>query len=144
MIRVIESLLVAPTTRSTSFPSLKRINVGIPLIPYRCALAVLSSTFNLTTVALEANSDAIWSMIGPIIRHGAHHSAQKSTSTGLVDCRTSCSKELSVMCFTCSLISFPFPFPCSIYFLETKGQTGMSVPQLLAMSFDKALQYTRP
>ena len=31
--RVIDSLLVAPTTRSTSLPSRKRIKVGIPLMP---------------------------------------------------------------------------------------------------------------
>src|SRR5215813_13720638 len=33
---------------------------------------------------------------GPIIRQGPHHSAQKSTSTGVSDFRTSCSKEASV------------------------------------------------
>ena len=33
IILVIDSLLVAPTTRSTSLPSRKRISVGMPLIP---------------------------------------------------------------------------------------------------------------
>ncbi len=33
IILVIDSLLVAPTTRSTSLPSRKRIKVGMPLMP---------------------------------------------------------------------------------------------------------------
>src|SRR6185436_18883964 len=53
IIRVIDSLLVAPTTRSTSLPSRKRISVGMPLIPYRCAVDGLSSTFSFTTLALS-------------------------------------------------------------------------------------------
>src|SRR5256885_2413307 len=45
--REIDSLLVAPTTRSTSFPPLNRIKVGMPLIPYVAAVDGLSSTFSL-------------------------------------------------------------------------------------------------
>jgi hypothetical protein len=43
-------------------------------------------------------------MVGASILHGAHHSAQKSTNTGLLDCNTSFSKELSVTIETFSLI----------------------------------------
>src|SRR6185295_18990879 len=102
--REIDSLLVAPTTRSTSFPALKRIKVGIPLMPYRCAVEVLSSTFTFTTPALSPNRSAMASMVGANMRHGAHHSAQKSTNTGLLDCSTSFSKDLSVTAETFSLI----------------------------------------
>src|SRR6185295_1273922 len=49
IMREIASLLVAPTTRSFSVPSLNSINVGIPLMPYLCDTLRLSSTFTLTT-----------------------------------------------------------------------------------------------
>src|SRR5258708_5435087 len=49
IMREIDSLLVAPTTRSTSFPPLNRIKVGMPLIPYVAAVDGLSSTFSFTT-----------------------------------------------------------------------------------------------
>src|SRR3977135_3726395 len=49
------------------------------------------TTFSLPSISLEMSSSE-----GPIIRHGPHHSAQKSTSTGVSDFRTSCSKETSV------------------------------------------------
>src|SRR5688572_16877291 len=53
IIRVIDSLLVAPTTRSTSLPSRKRIRVGMPLMPYRWAVEGLSSTLSFTTLAVS-------------------------------------------------------------------------------------------
>src|SRR6266478_8717627 len=56
----------------------------------------LSSTLSLPTLALPAYSDAMVSMVGPIWRHGPHHSAQKSTSTGSGDLSTSLSKAASV------------------------------------------------
>src|SRR5712664_631862 len=49
------------------------------------------TTFSLPSISLEMSSSE-----GPIMRHGPHHSAQKSTSTGVSDFRTSCSKETSV------------------------------------------------
>src|SRR5207249_5320098 len=56
----------------------------------------LSSTLSLPTLALPAYSDAMVSMVGPIWRHGPHHSAQKSTSTGSGDLSTSLSNAASV------------------------------------------------
>src|SRR5579859_137060 len=56
----------------------------------------LSSTLSLPTLALPAYSEAMVSMVGPIWRHGPHHSAQKSTSTGSGDLRTSLSNAASV------------------------------------------------
>src|SRR5262245_47487040 len=49
-----------------------------------------------TTLSLPSISLAMSSSEGPIMRHGPHHSAQKSTRTGVSDFRTSCSKEVSV------------------------------------------------
>src|SRR5205807_8884380 len=82
IMREIAASDVAPTTRSSSRPFLKRISVGMPLIPNRCDTDGLSSTFNLTTRALPAYFSATASTVGASIRHGAHQAAQKSTSTG--------------------------------------------------------------
>src|SRR5215475_10658662 len=49
-----------------------------------------------TTLSLPSMSLEMSSSEGPIMRQGPHHSAQKSTSTGVSDFRTSCSKEASV------------------------------------------------
>src|SRR5437868_10670095 len=49
-----------------------------------------------TTLSLPSISLAMSSSAGPIMRQGPHHSAQKSTRTGVSDFRTSCSKEASV------------------------------------------------
>ena len=102
--REIVSLLVAPTIRSTSFPSLKRIRVGIPLIPNRWAIDGLSSTLSFTTSALLKYCSPTASTVDANILQGAHHSAQKSTKTGFSDCKTSFSKELSLTILTFSLI----------------------------------------
>src|SRR5437016_14175822 len=48
------------------------------------------------TLTLSPSSPWICSTIGAIIRHGPHHVAQKSTSTGLSAFRTAVSKSLSV------------------------------------------------
>src|SRR5437867_3423615 len=66
------------------------------LIPYRAGTSVLSWVFSFTTLSLPLNSVASLSTDGPIARHGAHHSAQKSTSTGTWLWRTADSQVLSV------------------------------------------------
>src|SRR5918911_3211377 len=104
IMRAMASFEVAPTTRSSSLPFLKRMSVGMPLMPYCCETAGLSSTLSLTTVALPAYFSATASTVGASMRHGAHHCAQKSTSTGLSDLRTSASKLLSLTSLTCSLM----------------------------------------
>src|SRR5947209_5265899 len=76
----------------------------MPLMPKRWVTDGLSSTFSLTTLALPWNVPATDSIVGFIIRHGAHHSAQKSTSTGWLARNTSDSKLLSVTSFTFSLM----------------------------------------
>src|SRR5262249_20870467 len=102
--REIDSLLVEPIARSTSVPPLKRLKGGMPLIPYASAVHGLSSTFSFTTATLPEYCSAIASTVGDSIRQGTHQAAQKSTSTGFSDFRTSCSKELSVTSLTLSFI----------------------------------------
>lgn len=72
---------MAPTMRSTTFPSLMTTIVGILKAWKRCAVAGLSSTFTLTTLRRPANSFDRSSRMGPTIRHGPHHGAQRSTTT---------------------------------------------------------------
>ena len=73
-------------------------------MPYRCEIDGLSSTFTLTTRAVAAYFSATATTVGSSMRQGAHHVAQKSTSTGLLDCNTSFSKLLSFTSLTCVLI----------------------------------------
>src|SRR5438093_5968381 len=72
----------APIWREASSPFLKIIRVGIDMMPYLVAVAGFSSTLSFTTLILPAIVPAISSSAGAIIRHGPHHSAQKSTTTG--------------------------------------------------------------
>src|SRR5579884_3350165 len=55
-----------------------------------------SSIFSFAIVTLSPSSPEISSSAGAIIRHGPHHSAQKSTRTGLSEPRTSEAKLWSV------------------------------------------------
>src|SRR5205809_7597474 len=55
-----------------------------------------SSILSLATVTLSPSSEEISSNAGAIIRHGPHHSAQKSTSTGPSAPNTSVAKLWSV------------------------------------------------
>ncbi len=70
--------------------------VGMERIWYACAVSGLASMSSLATVTLSAWVDEISSSTGAIIRQGPHQSAQKSTMTGLSDCRTSAVKLASV------------------------------------------------
>jgi hypothetical protein len=72
------------------------------LTPYLAANSWLASTSTLPTTALPSYSVLISSMIGPTIRHGPHHAAQKSTNTGLSDFNTTSSKVASVI--ACAII----------------------------------------
>src|SRR5215204_1013929 len=66
------------------------------------AVEGLSSTLTLTNLTSSRDSD-ISSRIGEIRRHGTHQGAQKSTITGLSECRTSLSKVASVTSATAIL-----------------------------------------
>src|SRR4051794_40406627 len=69
------------------------------VMPYSAAMAGLSSTFTLTTSTFSLYSTEISSRMGPSLRHGPHHSAQKSTMTGLSEASTSALKLASVTSF---------------------------------------------
>src|SRR3984893_7337842 len=90
------ALGAAPTWREAISPFLKTIRVGIDITLYFAAVWGFSSTLSLTIFTLPASEPAaISSSAGAIIRHGPHHSAQKSTTTGSADLSTSASKSAS-------------------------------------------------
>src|SRR5262249_28829452 len=65
------------------------------MMPYLAAVFGFSSTLSLTILTLSPSCPAISSSAGAIMRHGPHHSAQKSTTTGSADFNTSDSKLAS-------------------------------------------------
>src|SRR4249919_692309 len=65
------------------------------MMPYLAAVFGFSSTLSLTILTLSPSWHAISSNAGAIMRHGPHHSAQKSTTTGSADFNTSDSKLAS-------------------------------------------------
>ena len=69
----------------------------MPRTLYFCGVSGFSSIFNFTIEMLSPLSSEISSNAGPIALHGPHHSAQKSTKTGLSDCKTSAEKSVSVV-----------------------------------------------
>ena len=95
----------APTFCASTVPFLKRISVGMPRMPNLGGVCGFSSMLILATLMRSWYSLAISSRIGAIILHGPHHSAQKSSSTGLSDFRTSCEKVASVVCTMCGLLT---------------------------------------
>src|SRR5690349_3146079 len=78
-------------------------------MPYLAAVFGFSSTLSLTIFTLPLSAPlASSSSAGAIMRQGPHHSAQKSTTTGLVDCNTSDSNVLSDTLPTVMAFSFCF------------------------------------
>src|SRR5690348_7000911 len=67
------------------------------------AMSRLLSVSTLPTFTFPAYALASLSIVGASIRQGMHHSAQKSTSTGVSARRTSASKFSSLNSFTFSL-----------------------------------------
>src|ERR1700756_5490712 len=96
----------APIWRDASWPSLNSIKVGIDMIPYLAAVPGFSSTLSLTIFTLPLSELEISSSAGAIIRHGPHHSAQKSTTTGPVALSTSFSNVASVTFSTMEYLVF--------------------------------------
>src|SRR6516225_3195963 len=85
----------APTWREAISPPLKIMRVGIDITPYLEAVFGLSSTLSFTILTLSPIAPEISSSAGAIMRHGPHHSAQKSTTTGPGAFSTSASKSAS-------------------------------------------------
>src|ERR1700761_674995 len=88
-------------------PLRNKINVGIDKMLYVTAGFWFSSVFSWTTLSWLARSLAISSTTGATMRHGPHHGAQKSTSTGTSDSRTSAWKLLSVTSATLAMCGSP-------------------------------------
>src|SRR5665647_2668512 len=65
------------------------------MMPYLAAVFGFSSTLSLTILTLSPTWPEISSSAGAIMRQGPHHSAQKSTTTGSADFKTSASKLAS-------------------------------------------------
>src|SRR5262249_60318732 len=97
---------MAPTFVEATLPSLNTIKVGMPRTPYRPGVIGFSSILSFATVTRPPISLAISSSAGPICLQGPHHSAQKSTRTGVLAFSTSFSKpsaEVFVVAKACSL-----------------------------------------
>src|SRR5262245_35016273 len=80
----------------------------MPRMPYFAGLSTFSSTLSLTTLAFSRYFSATASTVGASIRQGPHQAAQKSTSTGLSEPRTSVPQFVSVTSAINSLITFSF------------------------------------
>src|SRR5438046_2525129 len=79
----------------------------MPLTPYFVGVAGFSSMLILAMVTRPFISVAMSSRKGAICLHGAHHSAQKSTSTGPGARSTSASKDASVVLLVMLVFSAP-------------------------------------
>ena len=100
----------APTTLATGTPSRNTASVGRLRTPYCAASSGSAST--LATRARPANSAASRSSTGAIARHGPHHAAQKSTSTGSERERSStCASKAAVVTDSGTAIGSPTPDP---------------------------------
>jgi hypothetical protein len=102
----------APIEVAAGSPFLKSINVGMDITLYLSASVSASSVFTLQNF-ISATSSDISSMIGESILQGPHHDAQKSTSTGLSDFNTSCSK------FSCVKLITDITFTFFLYIWKT-------------------------
>src|SRR5438128_2503582 len=97
--------------------------VGIERTLKRVAVLMFESTSSFATFAFPAYSDASCSRIGAIMRHGAHHVAQKSTTANPSYFSIDCSKSASVtatafdMCFL--LVGGIGPAGCEIKLCAT-------------------------
>ncbi len=85
----------APVRRSTTVPPSTSRKVGIDCTPKRRASTGEVSTFTLTSFNRPDKSRATCSRAGLTIRHGPHHSAHISTSTGMAASSTISSNSSS-------------------------------------------------
>src|SRR5210317_526179 len=100
------ALGAAPARFDTTWPSLKMNRAGMPRTPSCDAICCCESTSTLTTLIWPSMSVDSSSRTGPIILHGPHHSAQKSTTTGTSDLMTSASKVASVTATVAIVVSY--------------------------------------
>src|SRR5690606_32796391 len=76
------ALGTAPFNMSMTSPFLKIMMVGMLRIPKRALSSRSASVLTFTKRTLPLRSSATSSKIGAKLRHGPHHGAQKSTTTG--------------------------------------------------------------
>jgi hypothetical protein len=86
----------APTMRSISCPALSTSRVGRLRTLKRAAVTGFSSTFSFATRTRPPISAASSSITGASIRHGPHHAAHMSSSTGSGERSTSAENVASV------------------------------------------------
>ena len=84
---------IAPEMRFTSRPPRKRIIVGMLRMAKREATSGSASVSTFATTTAPARWPASFASSGATARHGPHHAAQKSTSTGAFAFCTSSSKS---------------------------------------------------
>src|SRR5574344_545885 len=97
ILEIIDDFGISPTSLSTATPSLKTKRLGKPLIEYSLAAFKFSSVLIFTTFIFSPSSEETSSRTGPIFRQGPHQGAQKSTTTGVFDDKTSASNDESVI-----------------------------------------------
>ena len=85
-------------------PSLKAFTAGIPWIPKACEIDGFLSVSSFASATLPSRAATACSKTGVSWRQGPHHSAQKSTTTGIV-------RERSTTCTSksCSVTSKTMP-----------------------------------
>src|SRR5437899_3547790 len=93
----------------------------------RAAVEQLASTSSLSTLKRPLYSSAMESMVGARARHGAHHAAQKSTSTGVLAFTTSDSKLVSVISIVFAPMNPPKKF--TVAGRKAKSQMRMVRPK---------------
>ncbi len=67
---------------ATTLPSLNALTAGMLAISYFIAMSGLRSVSSLASSISPFRFRTASSIAGPRVRHGPHHSAQKSTTTG--------------------------------------------------------------
>src|ERR1700733_4953788 len=105
--RSIAVLYRAPTSCLTTSPPANTLTVGTSITPYLTVVCGFSSALIFTTSIASACSAAMASSTGPSWRHGPHHCAQYSTTTGFALRSTSASKLSSVTVLTTPMAVFP-------------------------------------
>src|SRR6185436_4548753 len=87
--------------------------------PYLTVVEGFSSTLSLTILTLPWSSLESSSSTGAMARQGPHHSAQKSTSTGSLEDRTSSPKLASE---TWVVIGLPFGLKAAVCVIQKLGR----------------------
>ena len=76
------------------------LTAGMPWIPNVAEMPGLASVSTLARTTLPSRAAAAFSSTGVSARQGAHHSAQKSTTTGMV-----CERSMTSRSKSCSVTS---------------------------------------